>query len=388
MPKAGASVTSRVFRNSAETHAISIVTAMGSVPLHLIPLVVAVLVADKGFSAMSASLTITVALAANLGVNAILALSAIRVDRRDILLPVLALFALAIACSEPASNSAAIYPLWALIGVLSGIIGQAGSVFSAYAKHPEQVFALRLSYVLALSGLSVLAILLPLPIPAFARMTGAVALISVTAMFCLLKLPRPSGTQRRLIRAAPTPPTPLMVLGLLALMFIMLAFTAFLSQIGSLFDRGSNGGLFKVILIVGIGKLIIGGLVSLAFALLGLWSLRKQVLISVATTVAILCLTISDQVVWAIFFFAMLELTLNTFSPLFNGRLAAILNDYWKHWISFSVLLGALAGPPVGVWLVELDPDYGTAGLAILSLIAAATWAAATKAPRSQRVSP
>lgn len=374
MPPGGASGTERVVRADARTHAIAFVTAIGSVPLHLIPLVIAVLVAANGYSAMAASLVVSAMLAGDLAATVLLALAAVRVDRRDVLLPALTLFALAIALSASAADSSLIYPLWAAIGALAGVIGQAGTLFAAYASNPERIFALRLSYVLAISGLAALALLLPLPVTPFARMTLAAMVLTLLALGCLFLLTPRSGPRPRLQRAAPTRPSPLMVAGLLALVFIMVGHTGFLSQMGAYFDQGADDGLDRVALVVGIGKLVIGGMVSIVFAMLGTWSLRKQMLVSLALAAAMLSLVSGPGIALAIVFFACYELGLNTFSPLFAGRIAAKLDDYWKHWIGFSVFLGALLGPPVCAWLMDMGGAAGPAALGIASLAVAALW--------------
>ena len=123
---------------------------------------------------------------------------------------------------------------------------------------------------------------------------------------------------------------------------------------------------------------MIGALVALVFARLGRWSLSKQAVTSVFLSAAILGIVYLDSILLAILAFAMFELCLNTLSPLFNGRLAACLDAYWKHWIGITAFSGALAGPPIAAGLVEREMAGGPAIPAIASLVMAFAWASAS----------
>ena len=365
-------------RDSAEVVtpllAASLLSAVGSLPLHLAPLIVATLIADSRSSVAAAGWVPSIMLLGQL--STAVALPALRMHhvRRvpAIVAVVILLIGLGISSSHGFSG---ILLGWFLAGQCCGVLMYLGALAASQFSRRTLAFSLRLAIILVLAGAVSALLQATNAFTSYQDLLGRLVLILVPIIACGIVLYRPAGEGRATIgnRNGSTW-TAGHFSGLATMFFFFVGLTGFLAYV------------VQQALVRGIGfDDTVWSLVMMKFAA-GIWLLGAVLLdfqkpqsdrllnYSIALIFAILVVSQSRNVI--VFFSGLLifEIAFNNLSARLQAAVVAARPQFADRWLTGVILLGAAVGPPLNGLAISLGLDNVFVLISVLSALGPVLW--------------
>ena len=131
---------------------VAILSSLGSIPLHLTTLLVAILQSEAAFSIVSASFVMSSALFGLFFMSVFQAIRPFKDVSWPFLTKTVSLHVLAILLSTQVGSVQLLALLWFVIGCCSGVYMQMGTLAAAESQYKQQMFMVRLAGALIISG--------------------------------------------------------------------------------------------------------------------------------------------------------------------------------------------------------------------------------------------
>jgi hypothetical protein len=175
-------------------------SGLGSLPLHLLPFLVAVAVAGGVLSTAMAGWIGAAYMLGLLTTSSLLPVCGVeRLSRAQAAIAV-ATLAGALFLAGRLVGAALVLVNWLLVGVACGVLQVMGAMAAAHAEHRHDAFALRLAITLAIAGMTTAALQLTGAFASYAALARSMALITcaIASLALLLPMPRMEATSSRL----------------------------------------------------------------------------------------------------------------------------------------------------------------------------------------------
>jgi predicted MFS family arabinose efflux permease len=367
-------------RESAIVLGAGLLSAIGSLALHLMPLIVATLVTDERISLANAGWVASAVLVGQL--LAALSLPAIRiriVGRPSAMIIVLVLL-IGLTSTLPDSQIALLLG-WFVAGLCFGALQYLGLTTAAASARPAAAFALRLGVVMLIAGAVAASVRLT---GTFASYQSTVIALSIivggvaAAGLSLYRVMNEAASTRRPARPDGRPSRG--IIGLATLLVLFMGQTGFMAYaIQSATQRGL--ALTDTILALAGMKIIVGAwLISTAR---GTTMPRPRRLFAVGVMLALGVLAIAAAQHLALFFLGLLvfEIAFNSLSAALQAKIVEAAQELGRSWLTAAALIGAALGPPLNGSMIELAQGHYFIAFAMFSALAPALWAWRQRAP-------
>ncbi len=362
---------------------LAVFSAIGSVPMHLSPLTIAILQEERGQSVLAAGITVSVTMA---GVFLASLTGLLTIDRAwfqrafRIALP---LFVLGLL-STLATNGAVFLLSWLIVGVCSGLFVQIGMVSAARSDTKYHLFGLRLGSVLVLTALVCAMVALSGRYSGYLVMVLSLAAVAVvlrvflTINFSSIAPEHPTnGCEGNWISGA-------VALGVLLIFGTgQVSFLAHASQ----FLAPVRGGFEHVASAIAAAKLVVG----LAMIVLVLTAKSRSLMFVYGglTTCIVSAAAASVTMPYyaGVLVFLAFDLAFNVSTAAVMALVASEANTRQKTLIMSVALCGAVIGPLLGAVLIEAHGFFATKIAVLTSASITAIWAhLAVRSLRSKQI--
>lgn len=352
----------------------TLLSAAGSLPLHLAPVLVATVLASRPVTNAQAASLISCIMAGQIA--AVLVSTRIRIERIN-RLAVIGTFAVFFAStlSTPWIDNQLLFNLaWFVAGLVCGLLMQFGIVTAANSRLKLQAFAYRLSFALFFSGVVSSGVLLFGKRPEYGQL---IALLGSVMCFIFLvgvtiwKRDGSSDAPSTSARHVGVTPVDLAGLGLLLLFFA--GQTGFLSNAAH-FTSQNSVSLGDTAAALGISKIAIS-FVIFAIAIRGSGnSWRQQMVYALFLCGAVILISLQQDFAWIVVGFIIFELCLNLSSAAFMASLSEAFTLKAKNLLLMAILLGVLSGPPLAGHLIDEGLNIVPILLALMTAFLPIVW--------------
>jgi hypothetical protein len=343
---------------------VSIVSAVGSLPFHLLPIILVAAVADDRTSLAGAGWIATSLVGGQLVAAVVLAL--LRVQRMERM--AIAGVGLAVVGGLWFSGRGAEALLlgWFVVGLSCGALQYLGIVTAAGSARPQLALALRLGTVLTVAGLSVALLQWRNALSSYATFqvhlaTTVVALLVVGGV--CMRAPIAALVRTSVSRAPPGWPG------------LLVVFVLFVGQIGflSYVVQEARTGIESATWVLGAVKAAAGG-VLLVWALRQAEGAQGLLGLGVVLGVCVVLASVVQGVVMLVVALLAFEISFNILSARLQARVVTTGALDARLWLTAAISLGAAIGPPLrGVFIAgALDPWF--VALAAATALAPALW--------------
>jgi hypothetical protein len=351
----------------------SLLSSVGSLPLHLTPLIVTTLIADSRTSVAGAGWVPSVMLLGQLSTS--LALPALKIHYVGrVLAIVTAVVLLAGLGVSSADNFFVILFGWFLAGQCCGVLMYLGTIAASRFSRRVFAFSLRLAIVLLLAG-SVSGLLQTTnAFSSYRALLSQLIVIFVPILACGIMLYGSAGGQTGIDSSDESPWTVKQVSGFAAVYFFFIGQTGFLAYvIQQALARGMT--LHDTVWAMAAMKVAAGvwllGILVFEFQRRG----RERFLHQAFTLVsAILIVFYSRDII--VFFLGLLifEITLNNLSARLQSAVVAARPELTGPWLTGVILLGAAAGPPLNGLAISFGLEGAFILISVLSALGPLLW--------------
>lgn len=357
-----------------------LLSAVGSLPLHLIPLILVTLIADGRVSIAEAGWIASAILLGQLLSSLALPALKISVVRR---VPALgaALLMLAGLMTAAMAGPVGLYLGWFVVGSSAGILMFLGTVSAAHYRNTTFAFSMRLGVVLCLAGSIAAGLMISQALVSYSSLLTALLLIFSPLLILGLLLYDPVTSDAKPVDNGRRHQWRLsQILGLIALFILFLGQTGFLAYVvqGAI-DRGMT--ITESTWAIALVKIVAGFWLT-GIAVYGAAEGRRHRLFELGILLAISLGVASQTTIPLIFLLSLLtfEIAFNTLSARFQAALADANRHVAGQWLTGSLLLGAALGPPLYGATIGANLGSYFILLALCSAIIPAVWAKFCKA--------
>lgn len=349
--------------------AVALLSAAGSLPLHLAPVLVGALTGGEGnWTHAQANLVVSLIMSGMIAASLVAAmLRPVQIRPRHWLLT-LTLYVCGTLVAGRGQGSPLIWPAWFMVGAACGTLVHFGVVVAANAHNAAAGFAWRISVAMLLAGLVMAYVARSDTPPRYLDVTQVLAVtvlvLSVLGM-ALLPAPAPAGekqppagkpkpadTTGPALPAPENAPSQLFSLVMLFLFFALLV--GFLNNAPAL--AAMNGVDFSTFLMSLAGaKMLIAVGIATVFTRPRSNRAFTTIVLGLLTSIAIVLIVNGSH--GPVLFLALVafECGLNIMSPRFSAALSASLETFGRNRLSIAILSGVVAGPVLFGWLVDSD---------------------------------
>ena len=348
----------------------SLLSSIGSLPLHLSPLIISAVVADSYATIAMAGWITTALVIGQLFTSLLLPSFQIRRVRPPVLILVAFMFLAGVLVSG-LGNFAWILLGWFCVGLCCGILKFFGTMAAVEFPCRPFAFSLRLAFILVLAGLVTAILLMTNAFTSYQSLSSNLIVVLVPLLTFGILLHR-SG-EARPVEQNPPPEkrerwSRAQLTGLLTiyLFFVgQVGFFAFVIQ--QALERGMS--LYASIWTLALVKFL-GGIVLVYFSIGEIKKPegRPLIYIAVPLILAILMLSKTDNI--ALFFLGLFvfELAINPLSAKIQSEVVSNAPQLTGSWLTGIILLGSASGPP----LHGLALAYGYGNLFVLFAVISA----------------
>ncbi|MGI9492926.1 MAG: hypothetical protein ACR2QF_11060 [Geminicoccaceae bacterium] len=352
-----------------------LLSAVGSLPLHLIPLILVTLIADGRVSLAEAGWIASAILLGQLLSSLTLPTLKITVVRR---MPAFgaALLLLAGLAMTTTTGPIGLYLGWFVVGCSAGVLMFLGTVSAAHYRNTTFAFSMRLSVVLCLAGSMIAGLLISQALGSYsALLTMLLLIFSLLLTLGLLlydpvtRVAKPIDEGRA--RRWHTP----QILGLIALFILFIGQTGFLAYVAQgAIDRGMT--IAESIWAI-VAMKIVAGIWLAGNAIHGAANGRRHRLLEFGILLAISLCVASQTTMPLILLLSLLtfEIAFNTLSARFQAALANANRHVAGQWLTATLLMGAAFGPPLYGAAIGANLGFYFILFALCSAIIPAIWA-------------
>lgn len=352
-----------------------LLSAAGSLPLHLTPLILVVLIADGRVSIAGAGWVTSAILAGHVFSSLTLPILKISMMHRISVLCAILILLLGLATTA-LSDTISIYLGWYLVGVSCGSLMYLGTISASHYRRTTFAFSIRLGLVLILAGAVTSGLLVSDALTSY--QTLLTALILTFCVICgigiLFYKPIAFDTQlaAQIDRCRWSTPQ---ITGLISLNILFVGQGGFLAYV---IYRASDRGMTLADTTWAIVAMkIVAGVWLASAANFKLRTKQQDRLLEFGVLLAIGVATASYTRDPTIFFLSLLifEIAFNTLSARFQARIAELNRHLAGQWLTAAVLLGAACGPPLHGVALTTDLAFYFLLLSVCSAILPAIWA-------------
>jgi hypothetical protein len=352
----------------------SVLSSVGSLPLHLIPLIVVTLIADSRVSVAGAGWVASAILLGQLSTALALPALGIYNVHRKLAIAVAVLLITGLAASA-SPEYVGILAGWFLVGQCCGVLSYLGTIAASRFTRPAFAFLLRLGIVLIFAGCVSSALQLSGMLTSYRNLLTAIilALVPMLALGIILHQPvggigvSPKHDETRLFKIERSA-------GLFTVYFFFVGQTGFLAYV--IQQAVGRGMVFdSTTLSLALMKLA-AGVWILCSAYFGSEDSRSTRFgnLSLSLVAAIVVLSYSRDIV--VFFLALLalELALNKLSARLQAAVVAARPEFAGRWLTAVMLLGAASGPPLNGFMISMGLEGGFVLICVLSAFGPLLW--------------
>jgi len=364
-----------VNRDLAALVGASVLSGAGSLPLHLAPLIVTVLVVDGRTSVADAGWIATAVLLGQFVMALILPLLDVRVIARGPAIAVAVVLLLGLGLSG-LDGMAGLLAGWFVVGICCGGLQYLGTITAATHSRPAFAFPIRLGVVLCLAGVAAGALQWTASLASYGQML--VVLLAVFGLVLLVgvALHRPIEPPRRIQEKDAQA-------GTLKYVALGIVFVLFVGQSGLLAyavqGATSRGIVFSDASWALALMKITAGLCLLMLARKGLQNRENPRFVELGILLAASNWIVATSSGLPAFFAGLLglEIAFNLLSARLQARVADIAPFFGGQWLVATMLLGAASGPALHGLAIRLDADGAFTVFAMLSAMIPAALIAA-----------
>ena len=327
----------------------SLLSAVGSLPTHIGPLIVVAAIADGRFSIESAGWILSVrAVGELLACLALPAAGLLHLSRSAAMGASASLLA-ALGLAMLPHPAAALLGFF-IVGACSGLMKFLGTMAASAYRDRTFAFIVRLALTLAVAGAATCILLAMEAHSSWSPLLGRMLVLLLPVLIVAGGFYGPLGPQWRppVIQAPAGSPRALAGLALLLLFFVGISgFFAFVAQ------QAATRGMSVADALLSIGAVkIAAGAWLLAAAYLAPGAPRKEghevsVLEACLLIAALWSVYLSSATVAFLAAFLLLEVTLNGFSARLQSAIVSAAPHFSGLWLNSAILLGTAMGPPL-----------------------------------------
>jgi hypothetical protein len=343
---------------------VSIVSAVGSLPFHLLPIVLVAAVADERTSLAGAGWIATALVGGQL--VAAFALALLRVQRMERIAIAAAGVAAVAGLWLSGRGAGALFVGWLIVGLCCGSLQYLGIVTAAGSARPQLGLALRLGTVLTVAGVSVALLHGRDALSSYAALQVHLAAIVVALLVVggvCMRTPLAAPVRSAIARATPSWPG------------LLVVFVLFVGQIGFLtyVVQEARTGIESAAWVLGAVKLA-AGVVLLVWALRQAEGAQGLLGLGLVLGVCVVLASVVQGVVLLLIALLAFEISFNILSATLQARVVTTAALNARLWLTAAISLGAAIGPPLRGLLIADGLDAWFVALAAGTALAPAAW--------------
>jgi hypothetical protein len=343
---------------------VSIVSAVGSLPFHLLPVILVAAVADDRTSLAAAGWIATALVGGQLVAAFVLALLRVQQMERLAIAAVGLAVVVGLWCSGRGPD--ALLLGWFVVGLSCGALQYLGIVTAAGSARPQLALALRLGTVLTVAGVSVALLQWRNALASYGLLQAHLAAVVVVLLVVGGVLARSQVVQygkpeaRRGGQDWP---------GLLVVLVLFVGQIGFLSYV----VQEARTGIESATWVLGAVKVAAGG-VLLVWALRQAEDARGLLGLGVALAACLVLASTVPGVVLLVVALLAFEISFNILSARLQARVVTTGALHARLWLTAAISLGAAVGPPVRGVFIAGGADAWFVALAAATALAPALW--------------
>ena len=357
-------MTSRERTDLTSLVGVSIVSAVGSLPFHLLPIILVAAVADDRTSIAGAGWIATSLVGGQL--VAAFALALLRVQRMErIGIAVVGLVVVG-GLWFSGLGAGALLPGWFVVGLSCGALQYLGIVTAAGSARPQLALALRLAAVLTVAGVSVALLHGGGALSSYAALQVYLAAIVVVLLVVggvCMRAPVAALVRRAVSGTMPSWP------GLLAVFVLFVGQIGFLSYV----VQEARAGIDAAAWVLGAVKLA-AGVVLLVWALRQAEGAHGLLGPGVVLGVCVVLASVVQGVMLLVVALLAFEISFNILSAALQARVVTTGALNVRLWLTAAISLGAAIGPPLRGVFIAGGLDAWFVALAAATALAPALW--------------
>ena len=353
----------------------SLLSAAGSLPLHLMPLIVVSLVADSRVSIAQAGWVASAVLLGQLSTSLTLPALAVRTVNRGPAIAVALVLLLAVIISG-LGGAIGLFLGWFLAGACCGVLQYLGIVTASNDPSPTFAFSLRLSIVLILAGAVVVALQIGDVLASYLSMLAALGAIFsvVLATGIALYRPRLSNAERANLGTADNQAShEFGGLGTVFLLFVgQTGFLAYAVQTAT----GRGMAVEETAWALAAMKIVTGAWLFL-IARTGLKTASRPRFLGLGLLLgsSVLLISYTGHLVGLLLGLIVFEIAFNTLAARLQGKVVMLAPQFAGQWLTGAIFLGAASGPPLHGAAISAGVGAYFIGFAALSALLPSLWA-------------
>jgi hypothetical protein len=368
-----------VNRDVAALVGASVLSGAGSLPLHLAPLIITVLVVDGRASVAEAGWIATSVLLGQFVTALVLPLLDVRLIARGPAIAVALVLLLGLGVSG-LDGMAGLLMGWFIVGICCGGLQYLGTITAATHSRPAFAFPIRLGVVLCLAGVAAGALQWTASLASYGQMLAVLLAVFSLVLVVGVALHRPIEPPRRIQEKDAQA-------GALKYAALAIVFILFVGQSG-LLAYAVQGATSRGIVLrdaswaLALMK-ITAGVCLLMLARKGLQNRENPRFLELGLLLAISNFIVATSTGLVLFFVGLLglEIGFNLLSARLQAKVADIAPYFGGQWLVATMLLGAASGPALHGLAIRFDAANAFMVFAMASaMIPAALIAAGRKA--------
>jgi hypothetical protein len=353
----------------------ALLSAIGSLPLHLMPLIVATLVEDGRASLVDAGWVASSVLLGQL--SAALSLPAIRIRaiHRTLAIGIIVTLLIGLLGTLPESR-VGLFLGWFVAGLCCGALQYLGFTTAASSTRPALAFALRLGIVMIVAGAVVAGVRVSGAFASYEATVTVLSLLTGCVAVAGLALYRMTAASTASLAAARRGAPPVQgIIGLATLLVLFMGQTGFMAYaIQGAAERGLP--LADTVVALAAMKIVVG--VWLVYAARSTTMPRSPRLFAAGAVLALGVLAVAAAEQLALFFLGLLvfEIAFNSLSAALQAKVVEAAPELGRDWLTAAALVGAALGPPLNGGMIALEQGRYFIAFAMISALMPALWTA------------
>jgi hypothetical protein len=354
-------------RDVASLVGASVLSAAGSLPLHLTPLIIPVLVVDGRASVADAGWIATAVLLGQFATALALPLFDVRLISRAHAIGLTLALMLGLGVSAVAGMTGLLLG-WFLVGLCCGGFQYLGTITAATHSRPAFAFPIRLGVVLCLAGAAAASFQWSSGLQSYESMLTLIALIFASVLAVGITFHRPTKPPSRTLDRDTSAGREKYV----ALAVVLIVFVGQSGVLAYAVQGATERGIVlqEASWALAIMK-VVAGLCLLVIARRGLQNRQNPRFMEIGVALAISDLVIATTSEPVVFFVALLslEVCFNILSARLQAKVSDVAPYFAGQWLVATMLFGAAAGPGVHGLAIRVDFGGSFVAFAVLSAV-------------------
>lgn len=355
-----------------------LLSAVGSLPLHLTPLILVALIADGRVSVGEAGWVASVIIIGQLLASLILPILRISIVSRSFVTVVVVLLLLGLSTTA-FNSSICLYTGWCLVGMSCGVLMYIGTVSASHYRRTTLAFSLRLGLVLVLAGSATFGLLASNALVSYQAFLTIFLLIC--SLLCITGVMLYSPIEldiKTTVQGQEHQWTYSQITGLLTIYILFVGLAGFLAYVAhGAIDRGM--AFVDAAMAIAAVKIIAGIWLFVANRKLETKLRQRFLEIGIVLSIGLALVSGSREPIFFFLSLLIVEIAFNTLSASFQAAFAEANRSFAGQWLTGTFLLGAACGPPLQGAAVGADLTLVFTILAMGTAFIPAIWVRANK---------